>query len=586
MVKDNLIQDIFIFESENYKQVNNKRKGVLRTIVGPLAEWDNKNRNNRVYSEKLWDNVLNSDYVKEQLQYKTLYGEANHPSDRFEIDFARVSHNIVEMWKVPEKKQVYGRIDILDTPLGRILDTLYEYGSIIGFSSRAGGVLKKKNGYIEVDENNYRFITFDAVPYPSVKAARLISEGASSEECIIELSDEVHEKLLNIIENSSQNDREILLSFIYELQGYDLSKEIEVLESYVNNSANNGNNVLKDTTLYLLKENYRNVYKLKEENNKLKEELQYVKENLDTVMSENISLEKEVKELKDKLVKLVNENSKNKSLLKSKAEELESLKDTISLNEVKQVDLDLLQAEVNELRKLNLTLERMIKDSENKIKVLESENNSLHNKINEMKEEYKKNNEIEYNGALIALGDALEENHNLKDKIETLLQENEEIKANYNKILERNEELEKEVYDLQDVVEKLEMRNNNEIVRLNEETNMLVEEYENKISLLEEEYDRLLDKYERVLENYKKDINMYKLDLVKTVCSIYNVDVEDVIERLNEDYTLGDIHLVCEELSSKRKEKLSFIVESENVSKRDNVYKSRLGDIIASTYRR
>ena len=167
--------DVFVAERDVYESSVPETPGVggiLRTIKGPVAGWDTKNRNGRMYSEKLWDNVLDSPYVTEQLRYHTLFGEAGHPQDRYEVDFGRVSHSITEMWKVPSSNQIYATINILDTPLGRIINTLYEAGGVIGYSSRAGGTLHQRKDYIEVDEKSYNFITFDAVPFPSVDFAR------------------------------------------------------------------------------------------------------------------------------------------------------------------------------------------------------------------------------------------------------------------------------------------------------------------------------------------------------------------------------------------------------------------------------
>ena len=58
------------------------------------------------------------------------------------------------MWKVPQSNQIFGEIHILDTPFGRIINTLYEAGGVIGYSSRAGGALHQRKDYIEVDEIN------------------------------------------------------------------------------------------------------------------------------------------------------------------------------------------------------------------------------------------------------------------------------------------------------------------------------------------------------------------------------------------------------------------------------------------------
>lgn len=228
------LSDTCVFESNAYESTlpseDSKIQGVLRMVTGPVAEYGTKNRNGRVYSEKLWDDVLDNSYVKEQIKYNTLFGEANHPESRFEVDFGRVSHMIKKMWKVPASNQIYATIYILDTPLGKILDTLYKAGSIIGYSSRAGGTLTQRKGYIEVDEKSYNFITFDAVPFPSVASARPdeISEGVVQEKK--QLSDNTHKELCKIIKESSTISRSVIKDFIYSLKGYDVAPEKEILE--------------------------------------------------------------------------------------------------------------------------------------------------------------------------------------------------------------------------------------------------------------------------------------------------------------------------------------------------------------------
>ena len=145
MEEKQVISDINIFDNTLYESTSPSTVGgVLKVITGPVAEWGSLNRNHRMYSEKLWDRVLDSTYVKEQLSYKTLFGEANHPTDRMEVDFGRVSHSILDMWKVPDRNQIYAKIAIVDTPLGRILNTLYDTGATIGYSSRANGILHNR----------------------------------------------------------------------------------------------------------------------------------------------------------------------------------------------------------------------------------------------------------------------------------------------------------------------------------------------------------------------------------------------------------------------------------------------------------
>jgi chromosome segregation ATPase len=68
---------------------------------------------------------------------------------------------------------LWGRFVIIDTPNGRILKTLIDVGSSIGVSARALGTsYETPEGYEMMNEEDYTFFTFDAVPDPGFKIAR------------------------------------------------------------------------------------------------------------------------------------------------------------------------------------------------------------------------------------------------------------------------------------------------------------------------------------------------------------------------------------------------------------------------------
>lgn len=153
-------------ESSKFKILKEKPANVLKRIKMKLSDW-NPNRNGRIYPRELWEQVVNSDYVKEAINTHTLFGESSHPEERLEVDLANVSHAINDMWI--ENDGVWGTIDILPTPQGQIINSLIEYGSEIGISSRGSGSVVGN----EVDPDDYTFVTFDIVMRPSVEAARL-----------------------------------------------------------------------------------------------------------------------------------------------------------------------------------------------------------------------------------------------------------------------------------------------------------------------------------------------------------------------------------------------------------------------------
>lgn len=151
-------------------ETGRKDPAILRTIKGIVADF-NPNRNGRVYPRELWEKVINSEYVKEMIASKMLLGEADHPAERVEIEIKTVSHAINKLWI--EGDAVLAEMDILNTPEGQKVNTLLEYGSKIGVSSRGAGEVGSDG---RVDPDSYQFFTFDIVVRPSVGAARIAEE--------------------------------------------------------------------------------------------------------------------------------------------------------------------------------------------------------------------------------------------------------------------------------------------------------------------------------------------------------------------------------------------------------------------------
>ena len=581
-----LISDVCVFEGTMYTDEPKSRPGVLRTVRGPIAEWDKKNRNGRVYSEKLWDRVLESPYVKEQVKHKTLLGEGNHPSERFEVEYSRVSHAISEMYKVPEKKQVWAVIDILDTPLGNILNTLYEYGSVLGYSTRAGGKLVKRKDYTEVDENTYHFITVDSVPFPSVEIARPVMEGVETNpNDRFELSEEVHRELEKIIEESSKKDRDLLRSFIYELREYNLDREIGKLDSYLEEGTetkvseeisleSEDKGTIKDTTLYLLKESYMLSSTLREENTKLEEkisELESRGNTLESLLESNESLQK------DKLV------------LESRVTEVEGdskkLRDTISEMEENLSDVEYLQEEITMYK-------GEISEKDNVIKILKNENKKLVDQVqalNESLENLKTVSEeteeetvekveesvstepteqdlefvrltSELSETAIELGAVIKESHEWQGKYETLLENVEEKNSSIQSLLEEKDT------SIQSLVEKTEVLSGE------------VKQLQESVSTLESKNLGLGEK----LARYKSSVREYQSSLVETVCSSYKLSTDEVMGKLGEDFDMSDIHLVCEELSNSRSSFIAEVTDTGKTSDKNN----RLHDVYSTGGRR
>jgi uncharacterized phage infection (PIP) family protein YhgE len=150
------------------------KKGILGRLIGPCADFINPTRNGRKYTEELWENVFKDSLIQEKIKNGVCFGELGHPTDRTETDMTKIAVSLREAPKKNDKGQLLAYFDILDTPNGRILKTLCDYGSTIGISSRGtGDVVEDENGNEMVDPNTYEFECWDVVLIPAVETARL-----------------------------------------------------------------------------------------------------------------------------------------------------------------------------------------------------------------------------------------------------------------------------------------------------------------------------------------------------------------------------------------------------------------------------
>ena len=148
------------------------KKGCLGRLEGVCADFKNKTRNGRLYPLKLWKKVFDDSLFKESLENKTLFGELDHPEDRFEPLMTEACVVMTDYRIDEDAGLIYGGFDILDTPKGRILKSILDYGSVLGVSSRGQGDIVETADGEQVDEDTYDFACFDVVSTPAVAKAR------------------------------------------------------------------------------------------------------------------------------------------------------------------------------------------------------------------------------------------------------------------------------------------------------------------------------------------------------------------------------------------------------------------------------
>ena len=185
-------KDIIVESSEGKKSSYH----ILGTCKGVFQSIDEPSRNGRIYEHDHWQYQISKPEVQERLQNRQMLGQIGHRDARVDdltISRGEVSH-VVTVMEVREdangKPYLYGELEILDTPAGRILKGLYEGGVGLYISSRGAGKLEDMPGQLceggrplkKVSKTSYFLETWDIVKAPGFLKARPVYESAVSED--------------------------------------------------------------------------------------------------------------------------------------------------------------------------------------------------------------------------------------------------------------------------------------------------------------------------------------------------------------------------------------------------------------------
>lgn len=145
---------------------SNESGGKTYKIKGVMMESDTKNRNGRIYENRILIKETRR-YVIEYVNKNRAMGELNHPSGPT-VNLDRVSHLIESLRE--NGKQIIGEAKIIDTPMGNIVKNLIDAGAKLGVSSRGMGSLETRNGVNYVKED-FTLAAIDIVADPSAPNA-------------------------------------------------------------------------------------------------------------------------------------------------------------------------------------------------------------------------------------------------------------------------------------------------------------------------------------------------------------------------------------------------------------------------------
>ena len=101
-------------------------------LEGVFGEIGVKNKNNRIYDEK--EILPHINELAAKAEQGVLLGELDHPAE-FDISLKNVSHRITEVRYDKDKKQVLGKIEVLDTTAGKEAKALIDDSDLRVYSA-------------------------------------------------------------------------------------------------------------------------------------------------------------------------------------------------------------------------------------------------------------------------------------------------------------------------------------------------------------------------------------------------------------------------------------------------------------------
>lgn len=176
---------------------------IIGRASGVFAPIGVMSRNNRIYDNDHYDYLLDNQHLVDRITCRGMLGTIGHHDkkvDDQDLAEGKVSHIVTNLKIVEEadgSRNLYGTLEILDTPAGHLLKTYYDSGVPLFVSSRGGGNLLPvpNESYKRVDKTKYFLETFDIVKNPGFLQAKPVYEKVS------ESAEEVQPTVEEIVES-------------------------------------------------------------------------------------------------------------------------------------------------------------------------------------------------------------------------------------------------------------------------------------------------------------------------------------------------------------------------------------------------
>jgi len=160
----------FEYSSEMIEESKKQNNGKI-VLKGVLQKADTLNQNGRIYPQPILEREIRN--YQKFIEENRALGECDHP-DSSVVELKNASHIVREAFM--QDDTCYGSVELLDTPSGKILQSLVESGVTLGISSRGVGSTKQ-DGDLQIVQDDFQLICWDFVSEPSTPGAFMMREG-------------------------------------------------------------------------------------------------------------------------------------------------------------------------------------------------------------------------------------------------------------------------------------------------------------------------------------------------------------------------------------------------------------------------
>jgi hypothetical protein len=168
----NLIVDVIPFRPVT-SLVESKTNPGIYEVQGVLQRAEAQNQNGRVYKKAILEREVKK-YTQDFIKAGNAYGELDHP-DSPVVSLKNASHVVKEVWW--KGNDLMGKVQLLNTPSGNIVQNILKDGHTIGISSRGTGSVQQTNeGHLMV-QDDFELVCWDFVSNPSTHGAFMAPGG-------------------------------------------------------------------------------------------------------------------------------------------------------------------------------------------------------------------------------------------------------------------------------------------------------------------------------------------------------------------------------------------------------------------------